>query len=306
MKHILVIADHADNKQVAFERAVELARLSVADIQVVSFCFEPLSEFQYDQHKRDSHIDLKQVLMQYRAQAWQDYFEQYLTQYLEQHDGKEEKAQSIRDQVNHIVVWEKYIDQWVKNHCEQCHYDMIVKTGHRSEDIFHTPTDWLLFRAAPCPTYCVSTVTYHPKKVVLVALDLRSKTKEKQLLNTRLLEAGFQLAVQTNSVLHCCFAIEFPTLLKDLDIIDVTAKAHQIEKEVRSHSKAMLDIYEIDKSHLHILEGKASKVINSLADKLKAQCIVVGSMGRQGVAAKIIGNTAERIIHHSKADLLVI
>ena len=55
MKHILVIADHAGSEQHAFEKALELARLTIADIHVVSFCYEPLSDVQYQYHTNNSH-----------------------------------------------------------------------------------------------------------------------------------------------------------------------------------------------------------------------------------------------------------
>lgn len=294
MKKILVVADRVGDNQYAFHKAIELARLTVADIHVVSFCYESLSEVDNGVSTDDKHVSLKDLVIQHTQNKWDEFI----------------RAHKTSENITHEVVWEKHIHEWILAHCDKVHYDLIVKTGHRSESLFYTPTDWLLFRESRVPVYCVSEHNHSNKKVVLVALDLRSQRKEKQLLNNTLLESAFQLAVQTDSVLHCCYAIKIPTLVKDFDLIDVTAKIHQVENEVRDQAKSWFDVYDIDKKHLHIKEGEPWQVVNNFARKLKAQCIVVGSMGRKGIYGKVIGNTAEQIIHHASqnasSDLLVI
>ena len=294
MKKILVIADRFGSDQCAFHKSIELARLTVADIHVVSFCYESLNSVEGDTNKDDKGFSLKDLVIQYTQKKWDEFI----------------KANKPSQNISHEIVWEKHIHEWVLSHCEKTHYDLIIKTGHRSESLFYTPTDWLLFRESTVPVYCVSAKAHAAKKVVLVALDLRSQRKEKQLLNNALLETAFQLAVQTDSVLHCCYAIKITTLVKDFDLIDVTAKIHQVENEVREQAKSWFDVYDIDKKHLHIKEGEPWQVVNNFARKLKAQCVVVGSMGRKGVYGKVIGNTAEQIIHHAaqdaSSDLLVI
>lgn len=294
MKKILVVADRVGDNQYAFHKAIELARLTVADIHVVSFCYESLSEVDNGVSTDNKHVSLKDLVIQHTQNKWDEFIH----------------AHKANKNITHEVVWEKHIHEWILAHCEKTHYDLVVKTGHRSESLFYTPTDWLLFRESRVPVYCVTEHDYAKKKVVLVALDLRSQRKEKQLLNNTLLESAFQLAVQTDSVLHCCYAIKIPTLVKDFDLIDVTAKIHQVENEVRDQAKSWFDVYDIDKKHLHIKEGEPWQVVNNFARKLKAQCIVVGSMGRKGIYGKVIGNTAEQIIHHAaqraSSDLLVI
>lgn len=294
MKKILVVADRMGDDQHAFHKAIELARLTIADIHVVSFCYESLSNIDDGSGGDKKHSSLKDLVIQHRQRELDAFIE----------------SDKSKQNITHEVIWEKYIHEWVLSHCEKKHYDLIIKTGHRSESLFYTPTDWLLFRESRVPVYCVSKAANTAKKVVLVALDLRSQRKEKQLLNNTLLESAFQLAVQTDSVLHCCYAIKIPTLVKDFDLIDVTAKIHQLENEVRDQAKAWFDVYDIDKKHLHIKEGEPWQVVNNFARKLKAQCIVVGSMGRKGVYGKVIGNTAEQIVHHAaqdaSSDLLVI
>lgn len=290
MKHILVIADFEGSEPLAFKKAVRLAKLTVADVHVVTFRYEPLCEVQSEYYPDETHVDLKTLVVEKAQKDWG----QFIT------------SENTSIKVTHEVVWEKYINQWVLSHCIERKYDLVVKTGHRSEKLFYTPTDWQLFRDSVVPVYCVVQSDREVNPVVLVALDVMTKQHEKQQLNERLLEAAFQLSVQTNSQLHCCVAIEIPTLVKDMDLIDVSARIHQVEHEIRERFNGWSDLYGIKKKQLHIREGKPSQVINTIARKVKAECIVIGSIGRKGIAGKLMGNTSEKVIHASNSDLLVI
>ena len=49
-----------------------------------------------------------------------------------------------------------------------------------------------------------------------------------------------------------------------------------------------------------------ARVINSRAAKVRAQIVVMGTVGRKGVKARLIGNTAEKVLDHLKTDVLAI
>jgi universal stress protein E len=74
----------------------------------------------------------------------------------------------------------------------------------------------------------------------------------------------------------------------------------------REQAAALTKDYDIDDDHIHIREGVPWEVLTGLGDDLNVRCFVLGTMGRTGIAGKLIGNTAEKVIHHTKKDLLVI
>lgn len=287
MKHILVIADPIDNEQVAFQKAKSLAKLTVATVHVVAFCHEGMG---FDDEEADFRDRVRNLVVHHTEQWWENFLQ----------------SQAATEGVSYVVVWEKYIHNWIIEHCQTTHYDLIVKTGHRSETPFYTPTDWHLFRESPVPIYSVCPEPHKTKRIVLAALDLMSKREEKQRLNERVLEAAFQLSVQTNATLHCCHAIDIPVLVRDMELIDVAARIQREEKIVRERAKRWLELYEIDNRHLHVNQGVPWQVLTSLSRKLKAECIVIGSMGRKGIPGKLIGNTAEKVIQYARSDLLVL
>jgi len=303
MKNILVIADTAEREQLALIKALSMAKTTVASIHVVIFCHENLNIVTRQEDITES--GMQEMIINRTKQWWESYLH----------------SQQITIPIAYEVVWEKHISQWVLDHCQKTHYDLIVKTGHRSESLFYTPTDWRLFRKSSVPIYCVALEQKDVDNVVLVALDLMAISDAKQQLNHRLLEAAFQLSLQTNCDLHCCYATEAPILLSDIDLINplssssfITAQQTTGEQQVatlardtaRKQAVALTKDYDIDDDHIHIQEGVPWRVLTSLGNDLKVRCFVLGTMGRTGIAGKLIGNTAEKVIHHTKKDLLVI
>jgi universal stress protein E len=289
MKRILVIADPIDEDQSAFAKALEFSKATDSTIHVVGFCYESMGEYEVQDEDYD-YSSIKVELVRHS--------EEWLSEFIA------DKKADI--DITHEVVWEKHIYQWILDHCKVRSYDLIIKTGHRSESAFYTPTDWQLFRYSNVPVYIVAVEKRKSDKVVLVALDFMSKSEEKQALNKELLESGFRLAVQIGGTLHCCHAVHIATLVSDLDLIDVPAHVHKVEKKVLERAEPLLQEYDIGFDNLHIKQGEPWKVLNSLSSTLNAECIIVGSMGRTGIAGKLIGNTAEKIIRKAKRDLLVI
>lgn len=289
MKQILVIADLFEADQTAYAKALQLAKLTSSKIHVVMLCYESV----VNAIDKDYELEAFNLRNQFLRQK-----EQWLSDFIK------ESQPSV--EVTYEVVWEKYLHRWVLKHCKENQYDLIVKTGHRSETPFHTPADWHLFRKSDIPIYSVNAKPYRSRKVVLAALDLATRDAEKYKLNARLLEEAFRLSVHADAELHCCYAIKIPTLVKDMDLIDVAAHARKQRNLVRDQCQSWLDEYEIDEKSLHINDGTPWRIITQAASNLKAQCIVIGSMGRKGVPGKLIGNTAEKVIHHSKSDLLVV
>ena len=65
--------------------------------------------------------------------------------------------------------------------------------------------------------------------------------------------------------------------------------------------KAMEELAEIKKE-----KGLPEEVIPDLAEHLQAGIVVLGTVGRTGISAAFLGNTAEQVIDHLRCDLLVI
>lgn len=58
--------------------------------------------------------------------------------------------------------------------------------------------------------------------------------------------------------------------------------------------------------HVSSIMGTASEAIVAVADDLNASLIVIGSRGRRGLRATILGSTAANVLHHASRPTLVI
>ena len=76
------------------------------------------------------------------------------------------------------------------------------------------------------------------------------------------------------------------------------------EKRPQSQQALITDNNLRDK--LHIKAGLPEQVISSLAAKLNADLVTIGSVRNVGIKAKLIGNTAEKIMRLLKTDLLIL
>jgi universal stress protein E len=62
----------------------------------------------------------------------------------------------------------------------------------------------------------------------------------------------------------------------------------------------------IARSQAHVRQGSAEQVIPRMANRIGADLVIVGNVGRHGLSGITIGNTAEKILAEIEADVLVI
>ena len=63
--------------------------------------------------------------------------------------------------------------------------------------------------------------------------------------------------------------------------------------------------YDIDEKHCYVEVGPTKSEIMSIAQKEKADCIILGSHGRHGFA-ELLGSTAHAIVHGANCDVITV
>lgn len=289
MNKILVILGQEQEHTLALERGISVAKKLGGDVHVLICCYQELS-WLIDVFGMLENKKLKARILQEKENWWQDYVKPY----------------SGTVTISHEIVWSKYFVEEIFTHCDKHHYDLLIKKGHRSESILHTPSDWLLLRDSKIPVYIV--VDQEPKagQPIVVALDLMASSEEKQRLNKKLLKFASHFATQTDAELHCCFAVALPMIFGDMGAVDIEQQSQELETLARKNAESLLDTYGIAPQNLHIAKGAASEVIANISERLDSSLTVIGSMGRKNIVGKVIGSTCEQLLHESRKDLLVI
>mgnify|MGYP001815958468 CR=1 FL=1 len=287
MAKILIIADLKD-KCVATPRGLQLGAKLGHDIDVVAFTYAPLSRLKVS---ATEEADIRERLVDEREHDVQ---------------ARIDKYKQAGQNVTLKVVWEKNIDRWITRECAGDKYIGVIKTGNRSESLVHTSTDWQLLRECPAPMLLVAEKKWHRAKPVLVALDLSSDVATKRKLNDKTLGIAKGLAAALGVELEIIAAIEVPTLLSDLDLVDPTAYAREAKEAMKPQIRKLAAAHDIPEKAFHCKRGPVEKVIASQAAKVRAQVVVMGTVARKGVKARLLGNTAEKVLRLMKTDVLAI
>lgn len=288
MKKILVVAEKETKKLAALHRALALAEKTDAEIELVGFVHAAgvdgsglLSEQEKNQ-VRQKIIDEKK--------SWLN-----------------EQLETINySKLHWDVLWEKSVHSWVIERCKQKPYDLVIKTGHRSESFAYTPTDWHLIRECSAPVMIISGKKWKAKQAILATLDLSTETNAKIKLNKSVIEQAQSLSAITGQTIEYVYVINLPRVLDDLEIINeqklVTRAKQKAEEKLNTEYKK----YGIEIKQVHIVRGSVDKAINRVATKLTADIVVLGTIGRKGIKGKLMGNTAESVLHTLSTDILTL
>ena len=196
-------------------------------------------------------------------------------------------------------------------------HDLVMKCAQQSsglrEKIFGS-TDMHLLRKCPCPVWIMKPGERKQYRRILAAVDTEDSRGQGQTdgLNQQILELASSLALSEFSELHIVHAwqawgeglLSTPRFVLDEDdeVAAWVEKQRTDEKErVDGLMKSLGEIIgretmEYLKPKIHNIKGEAQDVIPTLAEEIKADIVIMGTVARTGIPGLIMGNTAESIL----------
>lgn len=274
-QHILVITDQDNVFTFALDKANEVAKQYDAVVEVVSF------------------VDIANV-------------EINITDYTKKVNAKIHRCFDSDVTVHTHVADTDNITQWINRYCENHAVDLVIKTGHRTETLFYTPTDWHLIRQLKCSLLLVSDRKWRAKSRVLVAVDAGSKKPAQLEMDQKVIKEAHCWAEAKDMELHVTYSAPLPTVAIEFGTIEAEQYEREHSATVKDQLNTVIEQTDISNIEGHYSFGPAEKRIPSTANRIKADLVVVGSIGRTGVKAALLGNTAEKILHHLRTDILVV
>lgn len=287
MGKLLIVADQHDSSS-AIERGLKLARKLGHSVEVVAFVYAPLQRVAAG--KAEQGVMKKRILEGRRAQV-----EDRISRF-----SKEGQAVALK------VVWLEDIHPWITKRAASTSFDAVIKTSHASGSFGYTSTDWHLLRDCTAPVLLVAQKKWQRTKPVLAALDLGTRSRSKQKLNDEILRQAKKIAEALKVELRIIAAIEVPTLLADLDLVDPVAYAKEHREAMLPQIRKLAAAHDLPEKAFQCKRGPVAMVITSVAAKARAQLVVIGTVGRSGLKARVIGNTAEEVLQHLHTDVLAI
>ncbi len=309
-KRILCVVDPRQHAGTALERAVSLAQNNQAKLTVVSIAPRltagigmpdggPISAQLQEAGIADSRQQLDKAIAPFRS----------------------------RIAIDAKVLMGTVFLEIIREVLRQDH-DLVVKTP---EDpawlarIFGSD-DMHLLRKCPCPVWLVKHSQSKPYRRILAAVDVDTDHPSPDLairhkLNIQILELAISLALSDFAELHVAHAWVAigESAMRGAFIRRPDAEVMTYVEQVRQqHAEGLEDlladvIESRDEDALqylrpqrHLVKGLPQREIPTLARRLEADLVVMGTVGRTGVAGLFIGNTAEAILEQIECSVLAV
>ena len=298
--NILVVLNPENDKQYALARAVRLVKEQKSEVPVKITVFLAAYDLSYEISallSAEEREEMHRGVIAQRQKEIQPYLEKYADPMIE---------------FRPIVVWSSNEAEAISVEVEKNNYDLVVKYTKEEESLtslIFTPMDWQLLRKCPTPMLVVRDGDWKHQRRILVAVNVSGDEDYHEALNKSLVSLSIDLADNLErGNIHLVSAYP-PTPINmaiDLPEFHTSEYTNGIRGQYLINMKALRQSFGIDEDHTHVREGFPEDVIPDVAKELEAELVVLGTLGRTGLSAALLGNTAEHVISKLSCNLLAI
>ena len=293
IKRIIAVIDPTKDDQNALARSIDLAKKSGASITA----FMTVYDFSYEMTTMlsgDEREAMRQAVLKDRELWLKDLISPY---------------QNIN--IDTQVIWHNRPYEAIINTVINDKYDLVIKGTHQHgalKAVIFTPTDWHLVRKCPTPVLFVKDMQWPAQGNILAAVNAVSENEQHLSLNKRIIKDAQFLCELANAKLNLVnaypatpvnIAIEIPEFNPGL--YNESVKKHHIES-----TNELANEFNLTSDQCFIEEGLPEDVIPDVASRLNSELVVIGTVGRTGLTAALVGNTAEHVIDSLDCDVLAL
>ena len=300
-QNILVVIDPTTEDQKALKRAIELAskiKDNNADNKIDITAFFSIFDFSYEMTtilssgERDS---MRQMVIN-EKQLWLD-----------------DIIATENSSINIIskVVWHNRPFEAIINQVIEYKNDLVIKGPHQHDkfkSVIFTPTDWHILRKCPCPVLLVKDHEWPQQGNILGALHVGSDEAEHLSLNNNITKQAKIIAQLITANVHLVNSYPGTPVNIAIEIPEFDASEYN-NAMLKHHKDAMTqhaNSFDIPLENTYVEEGLPESVIEQVALKIDAELVILGTIGRTGISAALIGNTAEHVIDQLNCDVLAL
>ncbi|TKB45833.1 universal stress protein UspE [Thalassotalea mangrovi] len=291
-RNILVVIDPDSEDQKALKRACTIAKQTGDKITALLVIFD----FSYEMTTMlsgDEREAMRKSVVKDR-QAWLD-----------------DLVKEYDHPVSTKAVWHNRPFEVIIQEVIEHNFDVVVKSTHQHptlQSVIFTPTDWHLIRKCPVPLLLVKDHEWPENGHILAAINASSEEESHQALNDKITDAALTLSRLIKADVH--LVNSYPGTPVNIAIEIPEFDAGEYNKTMREHHQKMMEEhakkFEIQSQFLHVEEGLPEDVIEKVATDIDAELVILGTIGRIGLSALFIGNTAEHVIDRLNCDLLAL
>lgn len=283
------LAEPQQRIQPVLARAAQLAEAFDAELLLFHAAFESALSGRL-------HFDSKRLA---RARGWR------LDQHMRALDRHAQKLRRRDLVVRTLAVWEEPAHESIIRAVIREGVDMVVagphEPGRKNAPFPLRQTDWQLLRLCPRPLLLVRPGSRSTGSV-LAALDPLHSRDKPATLDRALASAAAGFAAALEAPLYVAHSI--PPALHAFS--DSEGARSRMRAQAATAIRRTLERAKIDAARTYVIDGRPEEALPALAKKLAAQILVMGAISRRGLQRFALGDTAERTIHASPCDLLIL
>jgi len=278
---LFVITDPQAQQQTALIKALLLARMADCEIHAFACVYRDLDEGgEYASRKDLKHRTVVEA-------------ERWLNERLEALDlaGIPHTSE---------VVWNSRWHEIALREIAKSNCDLVIKSSFhhgRAKRFFSKTSDYSLMRKCACPVLFVHHEQDWQSSQLLACVDLESGDPQHARLNKAILNDARALANFVGMELHIASAYA-----SEINIDNLPFK----QRGKQSTAEQLAEIYGVDAARVHLRRGETIAVLEALCAEIDPSIVVMGTLARTGIKGKLIGNTAEKLLDLTRADVLTI
>jgi nucleotide-binding universal stress UspA family protein len=190
---------------------------------------------------------------------------------------------------------------------------MAAEGGGGFRNLFFGSTSMHLMRKCPCPVWILKPGQRAHYNRILAAVDTSPEDTGVSELNVKIMDLATSLTRLNESELHIVHAWQLTGRDLDSSRSEITDEAREqlLSRNELLHRKpveSLLDRYMLDdlQHHVHMVRGSPDSLLPQMADEKEIDLIVMGTIGRTGIAGLLIGDTAEFVLRQVECSVLTV
>jgi len=293
-QRLLLIADQTLQQSPALLRAVALAKVSGAVLDVRAFV-EPVPVVHLWEEKTDD-AGYQRYMRRYRR---------WVADEVEQLGG-----QGLDVSVEVVFTTHPLLD--ILKTVEELKPDLLIKDVTLEpvlKRVFITPLDCHLLRECPVPVHLVNQARYSLPHRVVAAVDPFDPSTQINGLNDTIIQTANALALQCDAPLHLLYAYDLsPAFNADSPLVGGGWGVDFIEELRQSLHQAFVtlaDRHGVPPERRHFVMGLPVPVISEFIEQYVADVVVMGTVHRVGID-RLIGSNTERALYSVPGSILAV
>ena len=204
------------------------------------------------------------------------------------------------------------------------HYDLVIKVAENPGwlDRLFGSDDMHLLRKCPCPVWLMKEDETQVYKQILAAVDFDRSNQEfgEHELNQMIVELASSFAIAEFASLHVLNVYDVPSAgfislwVNKPELVEQQMQENEYQLK-KSALRSLLDwlkqkmgteTYRFLAPSMQVIQGHAAQKLPEIANQEAFDLVVMGTVGRSGIAGLIMGNTAESVLSQLNCSVLVV